>query len=230
VAVDRDQVVAGRLLQKTLRGRRIVFAAGAGPVLDLARLGRLQQGQTEFPFGAGGLRSRRRQRRNPAVGRIHDLGRARPGVFPGDEKVVVGAGDVKLGAALPAIVLAAQVRPRRIQFGTLRLGEELLVPIPGGTLQRRVGLVQPDALQIGVAPRRLQRRGRGRSPRRLCLRSLGQRRAGRYQHEGACSSPGHCGRHHRVRKPIAHIALPPLQSIAETRFTYANRRRNRPQS
>src|SRR5262249_31127923 len=79
------------------------------------------------------------------------------GMLPGYEQVVVGAGDVELGPALLAIVLAEDCRPLCIQFGALRLGEEFLVRIFGGALQRRVGFIPPDALQIGVAPGGCQR-------------------------------------------------------------------------
>jgi hypothetical protein len=67
-------------------------------------------------------------------------------VLPRYENVVVGTGDVKLGPAFRTLVLAGQRRPLRIQFGSLRFGEEFLVRILGGTLQGRVGFVGPDAL------------------------------------------------------------------------------------
>jgi hypothetical protein len=119
----------------------------------------LQQGQTKFAFGGDDFLSLWRELRNPAIAWIDDPGRAHAAVLPGDEEVVAGAGDVELGPALLAIVLAAQRRALGIQFGSLRVGEKFLACIFGGALQGRVGFVQPNALQIGVAPRRLRRRG-----------------------------------------------------------------------
>src|SRR5262249_8371254 len=132
-------VVAGSAFRKSRRGCRIVFAAGTAPVFDLASLGRLQQGKSKFSLGGGDLLSLRRKLRNPAIGRIHNPGRAHASVLPRYEKVVVGAGHVELGPALPALVLATQRSPLCIQFGSLRLGEKFLVRILGGALQGRVG-------------------------------------------------------------------------------------------
>src|SRR5258708_2881634 len=135
MAIDRYRVVAGGALRKSRRGRRIVFAAGTAAVLDPAGLGRSQQGEAKFPIGDGDLLSLRRQLRNPAIGRIHNPGGAHAGMLPGYEKVVVGAGDVELGPALPAVVLSPQRRPLCVQFGSLRLGGKFLGRIPWGGLE-----------------------------------------------------------------------------------------------
>ena len=113
----RAGVVARRRFRKSRRGRRIVFAAAARRLLVLAGLGRLQQGETKFPLGGGDLLRLRRQRRNPAIGRIDDQRRARAGALDGHEHVVVGAGDVALGPALRTLVAAEQ---RRSLLGPIR--------------------------------------------------------------------------------------------------------------
>ena len=85
----RCSVVAGRKFRESRRGRRIVFAAVARHRLVLAGLGRLQQGETKFPLGGGDLLSLRRQRRNPAIGRIDDQRRARAGALHGMQTVAL---------------------------------------------------------------------------------------------------------------------------------------------
>jgi len=45
----------------------------------------LQQGEAEFPLGGSRLLSLWGQGRNPAIGRINDQRRARPGTLPGKE-------------------------------------------------------------------------------------------------------------------------------------------------
>ena len=111
VAVHPRRVVARRLLGKSRRARRIVGPAVAGRLLVLAGLGRLQQGEPKRPVGGDDLLGLRGERRQPAVGRIDDQRRARAGVLEGDEYVVVGAGDVALGAALRAPLAAEHFGP-----------------------------------------------------------------------------------------------------------------------
>ena len=101
MAIDARGVVARRKFRESRRGRRIVLAAAAGRLLVLARFGRLQQGETKFPFGGGNLLSLRRQRRNPAIGRIDNQRRARAGALHGHEHLVVGAGDVEPRSRAP---------------------------------------------------------------------------------------------------------------------------------
>jgi hypothetical protein len=134
VAIDRYQVVTGRRFGEARRGCRIVFASGAAAVFDPAGLGRLQQGEAKFAFGSGDFLRLRRELRNAAIARIDDPGGTKPGVLPGDEEVIVGAGNIELGPALLAIVLAAQRRALGIQFGALHIGEKFLARIFGGAL------------------------------------------------------------------------------------------------
>jgi hypothetical protein len=55
----------------------------------------LNQGETKLPFGGRRLLSVRRQRRNPAIGRIDNLRRTRPGTFRGKERRgIIGAIDL----------------------------------------------------------------------------------------------------------------------------------------
>src|ERR1700730_16796639 len=95
----RSIIAWGRLCEPR-RGRRIVFAAGTGPVSGLASLGRSYQVEAECPLGGRQLLSLWRQLRNPAIGRIDNHRCARAGVLPGHEQLVVGPADVELGTAL----------------------------------------------------------------------------------------------------------------------------------
>ena len=61
----------------------------------------------------------------------------------GSEQLIIGRGDIELGPALQALVLAAEARAHFVQFPALRLGEEFLVRVLGQALERRVGLVVP---------------------------------------------------------------------------------------
>jgi hypothetical protein len=113
----------------------------------------LQQGKTIFPFGGKDFLGLCRQLRNAAVGRIDNHRRAHAGVLPGHEQLIVGAADVGLGPTLCTLVFAGQPRPPYIQFDTLRRGKKFLVRILGGTLQRRVGFLGPNTLEVGLTPR-----------------------------------------------------------------------------
>ena len=172
VAVHARGVVAQRRLRAPRRRGRIVFPASAARLLVLAGLGRLQQGETKLSFGSDDLLGRRRGRRQPPVGRIDDQRGACPGPFEGHEHVVVGAGDVLLGATRRTPLPAKNFRSRLVDLGALRLGEELLVRVFRWPLQGRVRFVRPDALQVRFAPRRLRRRSRRAEP----PGSLGRRR------------------------------------------------------
>jgi hypothetical protein len=46
--------------------------------------------------------------------------------------------------------------PLALHLGSLRRGEKLLVRISGRALQGRVGFVGPNALKVGLTPRRLR--------------------------------------------------------------------------
>ena len=137
VAIHARGVVTRRRFGTSRRARRIVFPSAAGGLLVLAGLGRLQHRETKLPLGAGPLLGLRRQRRNPAVGRIDDQRRARAGALEGHEHIVIGARNVALGAALGAPLAAEHFRSQPIQFGALCRGEKFLVRVPGGSLQRR---------------------------------------------------------------------------------------------
>ena len=165
VAVHARGVVAGRTLVAPRHRRgRIVLAARAAGQLGLAGLRRPHQRHAEVPVSGRNLLRLRRRRRNPTVGRIEDQRGAPAGAFERPEHVVVGAGDVALTALLAAVVAAAQGGALPVECGALGIGEEFLVGIFGRALERRIGLDRPDALQIGLAPGCLQRRG----SRRLC--------------------------------------------------------------
>src|SRR5947208_1679577 len=144
MAIHARGVVARGKLCAPRRGRRIVLAAGTVPVLVLASLGRLQQGETKSPFGGGELLSLCRHLWNPAIGRIDNHRRARAGVLPGYEQLVIGAADVELGPALRTPVFASQRRPLSIQLGPLRRGKKFLVRKSGGALLRRIGFLRPN--------------------------------------------------------------------------------------
>src|SRR5262245_22033289 len=119
VAIDAAGVVARRTLGVTRRRRRIVFAATAGGRPILARRGRLQQSKTEVPIGGDSLLSVRRQRWNPATGRIDNQRRAGAEALEGEEHGIVAPGDVRFGAALLASVAREHCSPLSVQFGTL---------------------------------------------------------------------------------------------------------------
>src|SRR5438105_6326453 len=108
VTVHARGVVARRKFRESRRLRRIVFASVTCRFLVFARLGRLQEGNTKFPFGGGNLLSLWRQRRKPAIGRLDNPRCARAGALQGREYLVVGAGDVGLGTALRTPVPASQ--------------------------------------------------------------------------------------------------------------------------
>ena len=74
------------------------------------------------------------------------------------EQAVIRAGYIKFRAALHTLVAAQQCGTFPIQFLPLCRREKLLVCIFRRTLQGCVRLIGPDALQIGFAPRRFQRR------------------------------------------------------------------------
>src|SRR5262245_24726719 len=158
----RDVVARMRILVSG-RGFWIVLTASTGRLVVLAGLGRLQQRKPEFAFGSGNLLGFRRHWRQPAIGRIDNARRTQSGTLLGRERVVVGAGDVRDGPALRTLIAAQHLRSLLVQVRALGLGEEFLIAEPGRTLQRRVGLIGPDALQIRLAPRRLHDRGRGLS-------------------------------------------------------------------
>src|SRR6266849_1816249 len=178
MAIHACEVVTGRKFRKTRRGRRIILATVTRRLLIFTRLGRLQQGNAKFPFHSGNLLSRRRQRRKPAIWRIDNPRRARAGAPHGRERRVVGAGHVGLGPALRTPVPAEKGGSLSVQFGALGVGEKLLGSIPGGALEGRVGFIGPNALQIGFAPGRFQRRrldGGGGSVIRDCQHRCRQR-------------------------------------------------------
>ena len=177
------RVVARRKIGEARRARPFVCPADAGRLLVLARLGRLQQGKTEFPIGGNDFLSLRCERRNPAIGWIDDQRSARARAFERHEHIIVGAGHVALGPALRTPLATEHFRPHSIQFGALRLREHFLVRVLGGALQRRSCFVGPNALQVGFTPRCFQRWRCGGSCRRL--------------------SPRHC-REHRNRRAGSH--------------------------
>src|SRR5262245_4991295 len=100
MAVHARRVVAGGKLVTPRRGCRIVLAAGASGLIELAGLRRLHESKAELAIGGGDLGGLRRHRRDAAVGRIDDRRRALAGALHRAELVVVGAGDVQLATTL----------------------------------------------------------------------------------------------------------------------------------
>jgi hypothetical protein len=152
---------------------------------------------TEFPLGSGNLLSLCGRRRQAAIGRIDDPRRARAGALERREQRVVGASDIRFGPALRALVSADQPRSHSIHLGSLCLGKEFLVREPGRALQRRVGLVGPDALQIGFTPGRFQRWGR-RQHRAGRRRNLSLQVCDGCRYGGADTSRGNGDHRHRA--------------------------------
>ena len=75
----------------------------------------MQQRKTKLPFGGRRLLRVRRQRRNAAIGRIDDLGGARPGALGRKERRgIVGAVDFTLGREA-----VEHRRSRLVQIGAL---------------------------------------------------------------------------------------------------------------
>src|SRR5215831_19084533 len=79
VTVEAPRDVTGRRFRAASRRLGIVFAARTGRLLVLAGLGGLQHRETPFAVGPGDFLGFRSERRNPAVRRVHDQGRARAG-------------------------------------------------------------------------------------------------------------------------------------------------------
>ena len=148
------------------RGFGIVFSACAGRLLILAGPSRLQHCEPEFPFRGGDLLCFRRQRRDPSIGRIDDQRGACPDRLDGEEHRIIRAGHIALGAAFGMPVAVDHCGALFIQFGALFGREIFLIGKFGRALERRVGGIGPDALQVRFAPngaqhRLLRRRCRG---------------------------------------------------------------------
>src|SRR5262245_15264779 len=192
VAIDAAGVVARSTLGASRRRPRIVFAAGAGGRPVLARRGRLQQRETEVPIGGGSLLTVWREWRTPAIGRIDNQRRPCADALHGEEHRIVAPVDVHFGAALLASVAREHRGALSVEFGALVLGEKFLAHIFGEALQRRIELVGPDALQIGLAPWRFQRRLRGGA--RRGVRNEGYDNSPRRSYcDRACPSLAHDG-------------------------------------
>ena len=118
----------------------------------------------------------RRHRRQAPVRRIDDQRRSRTEATPLHPVVVVGADRnrrPRSGRAVAFVEVDAE-GDLLIPYGVLLGRQELLVREVGGPLQRRRGGVGPRPLQVGITPRRTERRP-------ACRR-------------GRCSLAGH---HHR---------------------------------
>ena len=101
--------------------------------------------QTQLAIGGYRLLSLRRQRRHPAIGRIDNQRRSRPGALAGYAYRIVGAGDIGLGSVLRTHV-RERCAPRFVQLGSLCFGEKFLVRIFGRALQGRIKFCSPNSL------------------------------------------------------------------------------------
>src|SRR5262245_29104682 len=181
VSIDAAGVVARRALGAPWRGRWIEFAAATSGCSALACFSRLQQSETKLPMDGCKLLSVRRERRHPAIGRIDNQRRPCADALDREKHRIVAPGDVHFGAPLLALVARKHCRSLAIELGALFFGEEFLARISGEALQGRIGFIGPDALQIGLTPRRF----RGEHGRHLSGRSQDRR-----QNDGADSSRG----------------------------------------
>src|SRR5258705_2279714 len=147
--VERRRLVAPR-------GWRSVLPAFTTRQLVLAQVGRLQERQLILAHRGSLLLHLRRQRRNPAVGRIHDERRSSAHALVGREDGrVVGAAHVLLAPACAAALVgfaANRFGPLLVELGAFLVGEELPVRVLGGPLQRDLAVGGPDALQVRFAP------------------------------------------------------------------------------
>src|SRR5712671_1289436 len=158
VAIHPRGIVARRSLGAPRRWRWIVCPAGTARQFVLAGIGRSHQSETILPFGCESLLSLRRQRWKPAIGRIDNLRRPRPGPLGGKERRgIVGAIDLALGRE-PGENRSSLF----VEVSTLLFGEKLLARISGRALQGRIKFVGPYPLQIGFTPRSLQSRAGNR--------------------------------------------------------------------
>src|SRR5439155_2632874 len=124
--------------------------------LVLADIGRLQERQLELPERFPPLGRFRREGRNAAVRRIDDQRSSAPEVLVREkDRGVVGPAHVLLAAARVAPVGADDAGPLLVEHGAFLVGELRLVGVLGRTLQRRLVIVGPDALEIRIAPWRL---------------------------------------------------------------------------
>ncbi len=134
MAIHARGVVAGGTFRAARRGLRIVLAPGAARQFDLAGFRRLHERETKVLIDGGDLLGFRRQRRNPAIGRIDDHRGAHAGALHGPKLRVVGAGNVELAPARATLVAAELRGALPVQVGPLRRGEKFLVRILGGAL------------------------------------------------------------------------------------------------
>jgi hypothetical protein len=121
-----------------------------------------------------------RERRDAAVRRIDDQGRAIADMALRREDRVVRAADIRLRSArLRAIAEVIGAGQQLVQLGALRVGEELFVAVLSRPLERDLVLVAPDTLQVRFAPGGLRRRAalcRDRLAGRLGLARHSRRR------------------------------------------------------
>src|SRR5262249_15792905 len=128
--------------------------------------------------------------------------------FHGSEHRVVGAGDVLPASDLRAFVAADVPGTLLVLRSALFVGEELFVRVSSGALERRIELIEPDALKIGMAPRRFGNCGlfrwfrRWRLPRRGLVQEQNQGR--QYPRHGQ-----------RIEKSSPHLVSPVTRSPRE---------------
>src|SRR5262245_1368772 len=160
------QIVRGRLLASgRRRSIRPIFATRQ---LVPANQGVSHQGPIVFALRCLPLFRFRRQRRNLPIGGINDHPRAPAGRPLRSENRVIGAGDIRLAAQRRANLIAedGSLRSFAIQFGNFLLCVKLTGD-PRRSFQRHHQFHAPNALEIRLAPGRLER-----NRVRLCCRCL----------------------------------------------------------
>ena len=186
----------------------------------------------------------RGQRRQSPVRRVHDQ-RSAPR-FDGLRSLVhpevVVAADIAAGLGSPGLGLPQVDRPvdgRPLEARRLLLGQELLVTPILRSLQGGDGAEVPDALQVGLPPRRA---GRFRSDRRLAGRQHRNQRQTRDQdarrHPGSMThsisslSPARCVRaaHHDGPGHGPRASAPPdgVANRVSARLRGTDKRKSRP--
>src|SRR5215467_2405800 len=147
IAVHAYGIVARWQIGVPRRGRRVILSAVTSRRFALARFGRLQQGETEFPVGGSSGASLWQQWRKPAIGWVDNQRGTLTDTLVGQEYcVVVRTRDVELCSGLCGPLFAVELRPLFIDFVPLRFGEKFLVRKPWGALEGCIKFGRPNTL------------------------------------------------------------------------------------